>query len=382
MAVGAVALLQLERRLRADNAVIVLELVGKLQRAARLPFRILGERDGRRLVRDGGELPGDVAAADAAHGRRAGLVDHEAALLGALGRRSPAPPGAGSASPPLATTSRCTCPVARMTSVLPAGTDSVGGGLHRLARPQALQDHRRPAGIGRRAHPGVDAEIGRHASRPASRRPRRCASCARRRRRRRSRPPAPATRRAHGERIARGQPRRRHPGLERLGRAQRPLDMGAPQRHGEQNRSVGAAISSAIAVAGRCGRPVLRSSRRRPSIRLGMRSIRNGAKAAAVSRKKTPSPIGPPDRRQPQPEAEPGHGQEQADHGGDRRQRRPQPLPENRPARAAERPRQHARRRPAPARGGAARALRWVGASGDRSVNYVSSKENLADCQY
>ena len=37
---------------------------------------------------------------------------------------------------------------------------------------------------------------------------------------------------AHGEGIAPRQPRHRRPGLERLGRAQRPLDMGAPQRDG------------------------------------------------------------------------------------------------------------------------------------------------------
>src|SRR5262249_41996062 len=37
-----------------------------------------------------------------------------------------------------------------------------GGGLYRLARPQARQDHRRAPGIGRRAHPSIDAEVGRH----------------------------------------------------------------------------------------------------------------------------------------------------------------------------------------------------------------------------
>src|SRR5215831_17664033 len=66
VAVGSLAVEQLEHRLRADDAVIVLELVGELQRSARLAFRLLGERDGRRLVRDGGELPGDVARGGAA----------------------------------------------------------------------------------------------------------------------------------------------------------------------------------------------------------------------------------------------------------------------------------------------------------------------------
>jgi hypothetical protein len=57
----------------------------------------------------------------------------------------------------------------------------------------------------------------------------------------------------------------------------------------EKESSLGAAISSAIAVAGRCGKPELRSRRRSPSTRLGTRNIKSGAKAAAVRRKKTPS---------------------------------------------------------------------------------------------
>src|SRR5215831_5314490 len=62
----------------------------------------------------------------------------------------------------------------------------------------------------------------------------------------------------------------------------------------EYESSIGAAISSAMAVAGRCGKPELRSSRRRPSIRLGTRSISTGANAAAVSRKKMPRPMARP----------------------------------------------------------------------------------------
>src|SRR6476646_8831831 len=83
--VGALVILQLELRLGADNAVVVFELVGKLQRAARLPLGVLGERNGRWLVRGGGELPGDVAGGGAAHGCRPCFVDHEAAFLGPLG---------------------------------------------------------------------------------------------------------------------------------------------------------------------------------------------------------------------------------------------------------------------------------------------------------
>ena len=183
-------------------------------------------------------------------------------------------------------------PLARMTSVLPAGTASGGCALHRLARPQALQDHRRLSGIGGRADPGVDAEIGRqHHALPIE-----CGSealsCVHRRLQRTSQPPAPppgrARRRDRAARAAASVSR-----LERLGRAQGALDMGAPQRERIRS-SVGTAISSAIAVAGRCGRPELRSSRRKPSIRLGTRSASTGANAAAASRKKMPSPMARP----------------------------------------------------------------------------------------
>src|SRR6266446_6715277 len=85
MAVGSLAAGQLEQCLRADDAVVVLELVGKLQRPARLAFGFLGECDGGRLIRDGGELPGDVARGRAADGGRSGIVDDEATLLRALG---------------------------------------------------------------------------------------------------------------------------------------------------------------------------------------------------------------------------------------------------------------------------------------------------------
>jgi hypothetical protein len=49
------------------------------------------------------------------------------------------------------------------------------------------------------------------------------------------------------------------------------------------------------------------------------------------------------ERRQPQPHSEPGDGEEQARGGRKRRQRRPQALPEDRPARAAQR---RSKRRP------------------------------------
>src|SRR5262249_54231612 len=85
LAVGALAALPLEQRLGADNAIVVLDLVGERQRPARLAFRLLGERNGWRLVRDGCEIPAHVARRRPAHGGAAGVVDHEAALFGAPG---------------------------------------------------------------------------------------------------------------------------------------------------------------------------------------------------------------------------------------------------------------------------------------------------------
>src|SRR5215467_10554460 len=67
--------------MRTDDAVIVLELVGELQRATRLALGLLGERDGRGLVGDGSELPSQVADSGPAHGGRARLLDHKTAFF-------------------------------------------------------------------------------------------------------------------------------------------------------------------------------------------------------------------------------------------------------------------------------------------------------------
>ena len=150
----------------------------------------------------------------------------------------------------------------------------------------------------------------------------------------------------------------------------------------EYEFSVGAAISSAIAVAGRWGSPELRSSRRNAVHPARNAQHQKRGERRGGEQKEGTETDRPPDRRQPQPEAKPGHGQEQADHRGDRRQRRPQPLPENRPARASERPRQHGVAGLLRAGAGRGETLCGVGASGDRSVKYVSSKGNPPDCRY
>ncbi len=83
LAVGAFgAVLQLELSLRADHAVVVLKLVGELKGAALLRLRVLGERDRRRTVRDGGEAPDDVVRHRAAQRHGAGFVDDETTLVG------------------------------------------------------------------------------------------------------------------------------------------------------------------------------------------------------------------------------------------------------------------------------------------------------------
>src|ERR1700760_3250203 len=64
--------LEAEGRLGVGDAVVVLELVRERERAARLQFRLLVERDGRRLVRNGVEGPDDVVVAEA--GERGGAA--------------------------------------------------------------------------------------------------------------------------------------------------------------------------------------------------------------------------------------------------------------------------------------------------------------------
>ena len=171
--------------------------------------------------------------------------------------------------------------------------DRRAGGLHRLARPQALQDQRRLAGIGRRADPGVDAEIrGRDRALPVERGVR-CASCGRRRRRRTSRSPAPARARAAPSDRAR----------RRAASASRPASVCAER----SARSICARHSASACrrrSRRRCrrrswwragaGRPELRSSRRSFSVRVGSRSRNSGSSAAAAIRQNTPSPMARP----------------------------------------------------------------------------------------
>ena len=74
-----------EMRLRFGDAVIVLDLVGHLQRAAGLALRILGQRDGRGTVGNRAELPLRLAGGRADM-RGAVAGDGEMPLVGALRR--------------------------------------------------------------------------------------------------------------------------------------------------------------------------------------------------------------------------------------------------------------------------------------------------------
>ena len=85
VALRAVDVVVLEREvgMRFDHAVVVIHLVVEPQRAARLPFRILDQFDGRRAVGDRGESPGEIGADNPVQSRRAVALDQKAALLAA-----------------------------------------------------------------------------------------------------------------------------------------------------------------------------------------------------------------------------------------------------------------------------------------------------------
>ena len=336
MTVGAAARHQLEDRLRADDAVVVLDLVGHLQ-AVRRRLRLAGERDGRRTIGDGGELPAKLAGGT--HGGGAVAVDDEAALgRAAIGHwlrgrlRLGEPAGGRDVEIDLS---------AGADDQHAAGRhrDRSAGGLHRLARAQPLQDQRRLRGIGRRADPGIDTEIrGRDRALPVERRLHAAHAVAAGDKERGDH--RHQHQRAQRHRVARRDPRHRQSGAQRLGRTQCPFDVGAPERDG-------------MAVVGLAGDPVGDRGGgpvRQPGIAVEAAKLLGPARQPqAQQRQQRDRPDqaeqaetdGAADRRQPHPEPKPGQRQEQAEGGRDRRERRPQPLPQQAPAGAAERARKH-----------------------------------------
>ena len=178
-------------RLRFGDAVVILDLVGHLQRAAGLTFRIFGQRNGRGAVGSGAELPLRLTGGRADM-RGAVAGDGEMPFVGALGRLL-GRHGFGHA----AAGHHIERAAARAHDQRAARRHrqrSRGGCCGFLVRRR--QNDRRLAGIERRRHPGIDPDIGRrqHAV-PVERRgdPR---ACARRPRRHRPQPSSPRPARA------------------------------------------------------------------------------------------------------------------------------------------------------------------------------------------
>ena len=269
-----------------------------------LRLRILGQRDRRRPVRNGIEGVDEVFVAQAMHLRGAAIGDEIAVLLGPsrrlgtlLGRHFGDAAGGRDVEIDLA---------AGADDEHAPGRDRYRRDrrLRPLAGPQAGKDHRRLRGIAGRRYPGVEPEI------------------------RRQDDAVPVEgggdalgpfaaggdeggghqdqhQRAQRHGIAPVEPRRRPAGAQAACREQRPLDMGAPQRHRARDRSSGSRAYRRWRSAGRWAMPALRSRRRNPSWRDGKRTMMSGTVAATASTRKAHSPIARRERRQPQPQPEP-----------------------------------------------------------------------------
>ena len=258
--------LALEGRLRVDHAVVVLDLVvaaaASREAAAPAPWpaRWSAARSGMALkVQTTSSLPPLTVAVPAAV-----MVKWCSSVpFGACGCAS------ALRLRDAAFDARCRVRTGRSRAPpasIPAGT--VTGPLARactvLAGTQARQDQRRPAGVGRRRHPGVDPEIRRrHHAVPVERRGDALASVRRRRRRTSRRPEPPPARAAHKDRARRL--RARLAGLERRAARKRALHMRAPQRDARTDRWPPAPCGRRSRSPGRCGSRLSRSSRRRPS---------------------------------------------------------------------------------------------------------------------
>ena len=303
------------------DAVIVLELVGHLQRTAGLTFRILGQRNRRRTVGCGGEPPLRLA------GRRAdmrGAVagDLEMALVGALGRLL-ARGDLGDA----AAHHDVDAAAARANHQRAAGRNlqrpAIGRGRVLVG---GRKNDRRLAGIDRRRYPGVDPHIGgRQHAVPVERR---------------GNPhPALVTGRDIGRRhhhhdqraqrpgIVDGKPRRRKPGADPLDRGQRALALLPPQR-----------LCDRI-----LGRERIRQRRRRPVANAGAAvepaqalfagrpaKTRERKQRAQCQQNEQQDARGACNERQRQPQAGPGHHEKQSDDAQKPGEARPGALPRDR----------------------------------------------------
>ena len=310
-----------ELRARFGDAVIVLELVGHLQRTAGLAFRILGQRNGRRAVGRGREAPHRLA------GRRAdmrGAVgrDLEMPFVGALRRllarrhlghaaadHDVDGAAAGAHQQRAARRHRQRCAAVGRSRI------AVGG-----------QNHRRLAGIVRRRHPGIDPDIGRrqHAV-PVERRgnPQHALVAG---------GEIGGRQHHHDQRAQRPgivdrKPRRRQAGANPLDRGQRALALLAPQRLRDRVlglERIGQRGRRAVADAGAAVEPAQRLFAGRPAKPrkwIQRRQRREGEQADADRARQ---------ERQRQPQSGPGRHQKQPDDAQNPGQTRPGALPRDR----------------------------------------------------
>ncbi len=308
-------------RLRFGDAVIVLDLVGHLQRAAGLTLRILGKRNGRGAVRNGAELPLRLTGGRADM-RRAVAGDGEMPFVGAL-RRLLGRLGFGHA----AAGHDIERAAARAHDQRAARRDrqrSRGGDGGFLVGRR--QNDRRLAGIERRRHPGIDPDIGRrqHAV-PVERRL--GAQRALVARGNIGRNHHHRDQRAQRPGIVDRQPRRRQPGANALDRCQRALALRLPQRLRDRilrRERIGQRGRRAVADARAPVEPVQALFAGRPAEpdQRKQRAQRRQHEQAEAD--------GARHKRQRQPQSGPGQHQKQSDDGQQPRQMGPASLPRDR----------------------------------------------------
>ena len=285
-------------------------------------FRILGERDRRRMVGNGGECASSHHALTAPRtvALPASLMTKRRSSRAVRSWRS-VQLGCGFGQARRWRPHRGRMPLARMTSMLPAGTVTAAARLHRLARAQTLQDDRRLARIGRRADPGVDAEIGRrHHALPIERGGNALHALAAGGKEGRNHEHRHESAQRKG--IAQRKPRRGQSGLER------PCGTQAPARCGRARARPHAILGRRRASRRRsrwpadaAGRNCDRAAAAPPCV-LGSAQQQERRKCRGREQEKDAEPDRAAHRRQPQPEARARRTPET-----DRRRWRPRPAP-------------------------------------------------------
>ena len=307
-------------RLRFGDAVIVLDLVGHLQRAAGLALRILGQRNGRGAV---GRSALNFHCGWPEGARTCAVPSPEMVKCRSLVPLGACSVGSASVTPPPAHDVERAA--ARAHDQRAAGRDRQGSrGGQRGLLVRRRQDDRRLAGIERRRHPGIDPDIGRrqHAV-PVERR--RGAQAALVAGGDKGRDHHHRDQRAQRPGIVDRQPRRRQAGADALDRGQRALALRLPQRQRHRilrRQRIGQRGRRAMADAGAAVEPAqglfaASASETGPA---------GTARASASSREQAEAD-GARDERQRQPQSGPGHHQKQPDDGQEPRQMRPAPLP-------------------------------------------------------